>query len=401
MNSKLSSALVLATVILMDVLAGAEVDLFIPSFPELQEQFGLTPFWVEALLSSNFIGYCLSLFFVGALADRYGRRPVITLGLIIFILGSISCLFAPSYNFLLAGRFLQGIGIAAPATLCFIIVADAYPLKQQQFLMAMLNGVANASVGLAPVIGSYVTLYFHWQGNFTALLILGLVVLLMTRLFIPVQKLPEVKETLSIKGYYPIFTTPSLMLILVNIICVASTYWIFIGMSPLLYIEDLGVSLEHFGYYQGAMAMVFAFGSILAGFIISKLDQYKMLYYSTLFCLLSFFIMLWITLIDCNNPLYITLAVLPYSISCVLPIVILYPIALHILPQAKARVSAVMQGARLILTAVGLQIAGFFYTGSFQNIGIVMTSIFFVGVLTLILILKNRQLKNLTAPTQS
>ncbi|MFN7098124.1 MAG: MFS transporter, partial [Gammaproteobacteria bacterium] len=60
--------MILVAVILMDLLAGMEFDLFVPSFPELQTQFNLTPFWVEALLSANFIGYCLSLFFVGSLA---------------------------------------------------------------------------------------------------------------------------------------------------------------------------------------------------------------------------------------------------------------------------------------------------------------------------------------------
>src|ERR1700730_5641483 len=105
--------MILVTVILMDLLTGMEFDLFVPSFPELQSQFSLSPFLVEALLSVNFVGYCLSLFCVGGLADRYGRKPIILLGLITFILGSLLCLWVGSYPFLLAGRFLQGIGRAA------------------------------------------------------------------------------------------------------------------------------------------------------------------------------------------------------------------------------------------------------------------------------------------------
>ena len=69
--------MILATIILMDILAGTEFDLFVPSFPDLQRYFDLTPFWVEALLSVNFLGYFASLFFVGSLADRYGRRPLL------------------------------------------------------------------------------------------------------------------------------------------------------------------------------------------------------------------------------------------------------------------------------------------------------------------------------------
>jgi DHA1 family bicyclomycin/chloramphenicol resistance-like MFS transporter len=156
-------------VILMDLLAGMEFDIFVPSFPALQSQFSLTPFLVEALLSVNFVSYCLSLFFVGSFADRYGRKPIILIGLLTFIMGSVFCLWAPSYTLLLIGRLLQGIGIAAPAILSFLIIADTYPLKKQQYYMAMMNGVMNASVAAAPVIGSYITLYFNWQGNFMVL----------------------------------------------------------------------------------------------------------------------------------------------------------------------------------------------------------------------------------------
>jgi len=101
-----AKGMVLATIILMDILSGMEFDLFVPSFPELQSYFSLSPFWVETLLSVNFAGYCLSLFFVGGLADHYGRKPIILLGLMTFIIGSILCLWASSYQFLLVGRFL-------------------------------------------------------------------------------------------------------------------------------------------------------------------------------------------------------------------------------------------------------------------------------------------------------
>src|SRR5579863_2290959 len=277
MKQALSKITLLVTVILMDLLAGIEFDLFVPSFPELQSQFSLSPSLVEALLSVNFIGYCLSLFFVGGLADRYGRKPIILIGLITFIIGSGLCLWATAYPFLLAGRFLQGIGIASPAILSFLIIADSYPLKKQQYYMAMLNGVMNTSVAIAPVVGSYISLYFHWQGNFITLLLLGLMALTMVTVFIPTFKLPEHKETLSLRGYLPLFKSKPLMLLMANIIFMYVPYWIFVGMSPLLYMKALGVSLSHFGYYQGALALVFALGSVLFGLIMHRYKLNKML----------------------------------------------------------------------------------------------------------------------------
>ncbi len=392
MKQAFAKSMILATVILMDILGGAEVDLFVPSFPELKSQFNLSPFWVEALLSINFTGFCLSLLFVGGLADRYGRKPIILLGLMIFIIGSILCLRAASYNFLLVGRFLQGVGVAAPATLSFLIIADSYPLKKQQYLMAMLNGLMNTSVAAAPIAGSYITMYFHWQGNFTALLLLGLTALVMTMLFIPNHRLPDHKETISLRGYIPIFRSKPLMLLIMNIVFIAVPYWVFLGMSPILYMEDLGVSLSQYGYYQGAWALVFALGSIFSGLIISRYDRRKMLYVSCQICIAGLIIIALVIFLDSPNPLLITIAFLPYSIGTVIPTTILYPLCLNFMPQAKGRISAIIQVVRLVLTALGLELAGYYYLGSFRNIGIIITGLIFITVITLLFVIKNREL---------
>jgi DHA1 family bicyclomycin/chloramphenicol resistance-like MFS transporter len=391
MKKTLSKTMILFTIILMEILAGAELDLFVPSFPQLQAQFDLTPFWVEALLSINFAGLCLSLFFIGALADNYGRKPIIIIGLIIFIVGSILCLYASSYWILLLGRFLQGVGISAPGTLGFLIIADNYPIKEQQFMLSMLNGVVNASVGAAPVIGSYITLYFHWQGNFTALLIGGIICFVMAVLFIPPSQLPEQKETLSFKGYLPIFQSKPLVILMTSLVFLFAPYWVFVGISPLLYIKNLGVSLTHFGYYQGVFCVVFALGSVLFGFIMHRFDEKKIL--RTGWCIVAFSLVCLgcITILDTPNPLLITLAFLMFVIGQIIPASILYPVSLNMIPSMKGRVSALMQGFKLILTAVCLQVAGYFYTGSFQNIGIILCAIIFVGLLTLFYVVKNTE----------
>lgn len=392
MNKSSTKRMVLITIILMDLLAGMEFDLFVPSFPELQRHFDLSPFWVEALLSINFLGFCFSLFFVGGLADRYGRKPIIVLGLVTFIIGSVLCLWTSSFVFLLIGRFLQGVGVAAPAILSFLIIADAYPLKKQQVLMAMLNGLMNASAAAAPVIGSYITLYFHWQGNFVTLLLMGLGTFGMVAIFIPRQPRPAHKEPLSLRGYIPIFQSRPLMLLITHIVLMFVPYWIFVGMSPLLYMEDLGVSLSHFGYYQGALALVFALGSLLFGLIISRCDQKKMLSLSNQIFGVSFLCIALITVMDSRNALVITLALLPFIIGQIIPTTVLYPIALNFMPKAKGRVSAVMQGARLIISALCLQLAGYFYQGSFQSIGIMIAIFILMISLTLFFVIRNQAL---------
>ncbi|EKD70667.1 MAG: hypothetical protein ACD_46C00449G0001, partial [uncultured bacterium] len=171
-------------------------------------------------------------------------------------------------------------------------------------------------------------------------------------------------------------------------------YWIFVGISPLLYMRDLGVGLAHFGYYQGVLALVFASGSIVYGLIIRSSDynQEKMLYVSIQILAISLIIIILVAVLDSFNPLLITLAFLPFIVGQIIPSTILYPLCLNFMPQAKGRVSAIIQGGRLIFAALGLQIAGYFYQGSFQNVGIIISSFIFIAVITLFFVMQNREL---------
>lgn len=385
-----NKAMILFTVILMDFLTGMEFDLFVPSLPELQNQFNLSPFWVEASLSINCLGFCFSLFFVGALADRFGRKPIILLGLTTFVIASLLCLWSPFYQVMLAGRFFQGIGIAAPAILSFIIIADLYPLKQQQFYIAMLNGLKNASIAVAPVMGSYITLYFHWRGNFAALLLLGIFTLLMSLSFVPTFKLPEQREPLSFKGYIPLFKSIPLLLLMMHMAFLFVPYWIFVGMSPLLYMKDLGVNLTHFGYYQGILAFTFALGSVIYGFFVHQFEQKRMLQIANLILMTSFGFIVYLAINNHVGPIFITAAMLIFVIGQVIPSTLIYPICLNYMPQAKGRVSGIMGATSLILQSIGLQIAGYMYIGTFRNVGLMIAFFIFLTVLSLFWVTHNR-----------
>ena len=124
--------------------------------------------------------------------------------------------------------------------------------------------------------------------------------------------------------------------------------------------EALGVSLAHFGYYQGVLALVFGFGSIVFGLTVNRYDQKKMLIISNLIFITSLIIISLITYMDSTNPLLITLAMIPFIIGGIIPTTILFPICLNFIPHAKGRVSAIIQGSRLILSSLGLQLAGLF-----------------------------------------
>jgi MFS transporter, DHA1 family, multidrug resistance protein len=156
----------------------------------------------------------------------------------------------------------------------------------------------------------------------------------------------------------------------------------------LLYMKDLGVSLTHFGYYQGSLALAFAIGSLLFGLIITRYDQMKMLLVSNFIFILSLISILFVIFAKDANALFITFAFLPFVIGQIIPSNVLYPLYLNLMPRAKGRLTAIIQAGQLIVASTGLQIAGYFYTGSFFNIGIILASLILMGIIVLFFVIK-------------
>jgi DHA1 family bicyclomycin/chloramphenicol resistance-like MFS transporter len=356
-------------VLLLQILAGVEIDLFVPSLPEIGAHFDLTPFLVELTLGLNLLAYCISCLVVGNLGDRYGSRPVILYSLLLFVIGSVFCTFAPTFSVLLLGRVLQGMGIAGPAALSYVILAEKYSAARQQQLLGMVHGILTLAMAFAPVVGSYISLFFHWRGNFATLLLFGLVCFLASALFLPKSE-PNREVHFSLKGYIPLLKSKTALFYTGCITSLIASYWLFIGMAPILYMEDLGVSLAHFGFYQGALAGAFCLTSFASGTLLRRFGQ-KKCFYGSIYLLVLFWLAVAVcTIGDVRSPLLITGAMALASVGNVLPINILYPLALDAVPRAKNRMSAFLLAGRLIVAAGALQIVSYTYNGSFLTIGI-------------------------------
>lgn len=356
------------TIIIIGILSGAEVDLFVPSFPQLQEVFSLSPFMVELSLSVNLVAHCLAALVTGNLGDKYGRKPVMVIGLIIFVLGSILCVFAPNYMTLLMGRFLQGVGISGPTVLLFIIIFDKYPKTQHQGLMGLVNGIITIAMACAPVVGSYINLFFNWRGNFAFLLIHGILALLLTIIYVPDSKHRQ-NIKISLLEYIPIFKSTKAVLYLIVLSFACQAYWVFIGMSPIYYMEGLQVSLEKFGLYQGAIAGVFSIGCLSMSYFLKKFGSKNCFLFCSILVAIFFISVIIITFAGVKDPNITTLVMLIQAISMSYPLNILWPYALKSVPNAEGRMGALLVTTRLGFSAIALQITSYYYNGSFFAIG--------------------------------
>lgn len=379
------------TILLIQVLCGMEMDLFIPSFPELQNVFNLSPFMMQMTVSINFFCFCICSLFAGALGDRYNRRHILLLGLLVFVLGSLLCVLAPNYFTLILGRALQGVGISAPAILSFPVLLDSYSIEKQPGMMGMINGVKTLAMAVAPLLGSFVNLYFSWRGNFTVLLGFGILCFVLSFFFIP-GKQSNHTVSLSLKTYIPLLKSQAYLSLLFSLSLLTSAYWMFMGMAPLLYMNDMNVSLQHFGYFQGSLSLTFACVCIFSNALLNAFGRKYCFYVSLVLCLFSTLLIAGLIVFEIHDPFLITGVMVLFSMAIVFPINILYPLILKLVPEAQGRAAGFGQAVVLLLTAAMLQGVGYFYNGKFLPIGLTMFVSIMLSLMLIQIIIKKKWL---------
>lgn len=358
-------------IIILACIASVEIDLILPAFEIMQNEFSISTFEVELLVGFNLIAFAISSFFIGMLADRYGSRKIMIYGMVVFFLGSVITLLADAYMPILLGRFIQGLGVAAPFSLPYVILSNHFSLKKQRALIGVLNGFCAASIACAPVIGAYLTLYLGWKSNFVALLILSIVGILIATL-LPCDKKLNEDAHISWKSYSKILSSAKAMYFIMLISCIGASYIVFVCMSPIFYMNDMGVPLAHFGFYQGTIAATFAFFSITSGYFFNKIGRERCFKIAGVMYMLSMLVFFFIGLFKLHNPILIVANGIIWSIAAVVPINYLWPFLTESVPSAKGKITSFFIIIRLLLTSLVLLIVSYFHRGEFISISLML-----------------------------
>ncbi|MFA7670371.1 MAG: MFS transporter, partial [Burkholderiaceae bacterium] len=149
------------------------INLYLPSMPGMTVALGVDYAAVQFTLSVYLAAVALGQLVIGPISDRYGRRPVLLGGLIMFVLGSVVCMLAPSIGVLNVGRVIQALGGCAGIALSRAIVRDLYDRTQAASMIGYVTmGMAVAPM-VAPTIGGLLEALHGWRAAFGFLALFG------------------------------------------------------------------------------------------------------------------------------------------------------------------------------------------------------------------------------------
>lgn len=162
----------------LSVLGFLATDMYLPAFAAIQADLQTPASAVSASLSLFLAGFAAAQLLWGALSDRYGRKPVLLIGLTIFALGSLGMLWVENAATLLVLRFVQAVGVCAAAVIWQALVTDYYPSQKVNRIFAAIMPLVGLSPALAPLLGSWLLVHFSWQAIFATLFAITVVLIL-------------------------------------------------------------------------------------------------------------------------------------------------------------------------------------------------------------------------------
>lgn len=166
----------LVTITLIGPLA---VHMYIPIMPTIQQAFGVSTVMTTLTFSMVLFVMAFGTLIYGSASDRYGRKPVLMVGLILFVAGSALCAVAWNFEVLIAGRLLQALAAGCGVVLARAIARDVYGPEKLAQVIAYITTAYVLGPTLAPPIGGAVSDFFGWNAVFIVATVIAVFVALL------------------------------------------------------------------------------------------------------------------------------------------------------------------------------------------------------------------------------
>lgn len=252
--SQTKLSLITFTLILGSVVINSAMDMHAPVLPEIANFFQTTETLTQWTVSSYFLGTAIAALFYGPLADCYGRKRLLLIGVAFFTCASIWCAMAQDIYELIIARFFQGVGGVSSSVIWLTIIKDIFKGKDSVRTLNVFNITISVSLSAAPIVGSVIADYFGWRGIFAVLSILGVNQIILISLIVPetLRKKEEQNTTVlnAFKNYKVLFSNRAfLVFALLN----GLIHGLHVAQIPLfsIHFQDvMKVSREGFALYQ-------------------------------------------------------------------------------------------------------------------------------------------------------
>ena len=256
----------LAVLALLSAFTPLSIDMYLPALPVIAVDLRSSAGDVQLTLSAFMIAFGVGQIFYGPAGDRFGRRPVILIGLVIYVLTSIGCAFAAAAGHLIALRFLQGLAACGGVVLARTMVRDLAEKDHAARAMSLMMACTSIAPMLAPVIGGQVMWFAGWRAIFWVLASAGVIAFVVAWFQLPETLKPEYRQPLVftqiLKRFGELLATRTFVGYALTSSFMFAALFSYISGSPFVFIERYGISPRLYGVVFGGMVIFMTIGSL-------------------------------------------------------------------------------------------------------------------------------------------
>lgn len=254
----------IALIVVLSAFVPLSTDLYLPALPSMGDYFNVSATITNLTLILFFLFFSFGMLFWGPLSDKYGRRPILLIGLAIYIVASAACAVSWDIWHLIGFRILQAIGGSAASAVATAMVKDAYEGRKQESVLAIVQSMVVISPAVAPVLGAFMIPYTSWRGLFWTLGLIGLASLIGGLLFeetIPSRYTGTMRQSFGRLG--TVLKNPGFASLLIVFSLVSTASLAFIASSSYIYEDAFGLSEQWYSFYFAFNAIALIAGPFL------------------------------------------------------------------------------------------------------------------------------------------
>ena len=352
----------LALLAAMVALGPLSVDMYLPAMPTMMRAFDTDIGQMHLTLSSYLTGFALFHLACGPLADRYGRKPVLLGGIVLFVAACVGCARSQTVEEMLAFRFLQGIGACVGPTLARAVTRDVFGptgAARALSLIAMLMALAPA---IAPTMGGILLLVLPWPFVFIFLGIYGAVTMVLIIIFLP-ESLPRIQSlhpSRIASNYRELLRDPQFLMVTISSGLIYAGLMVYLASSSFVYIDMLGIAPQYFGFVFLTSVAGYMTGSALSARLSQHRESEQVLRLGVVLATCACTLLLVCSNTWADSLLALMLPMMLYSVAMGLVLPHAMTIALRPYPHMAGTASALLGFIQMSLSAGASALAGAF-----------------------------------------
>lgn len=265
----------------LTAMAPVSIDMYLPALPALAQDLATTPAGAQLTLSAFMLGFGGGQIIYGPLADRYGRRVPLAVGLALAVAASIGCALARSLDALIVWRFVQALGGCAGPVLARAIVRDLYERDRMARVLSLMTMVMSVAPIAAPLIGGQLLLHGSWRAvfwtlaGFGALCLVGSLALL--RETLPPEHRARLPLSALVRAYIEPLKNRRFLGYAFTGAFVYAGMFAYISGSPFVFISLYGVPPQYYGLLFGLNVVGIMIATALNGRMVMRAGADHML----------------------------------------------------------------------------------------------------------------------------